>query len=227
LQNGGGESSVGAMSSDEKNAPIFPKPAWIRVRASEGGAYAETLSRLRSHRLHTVCEEALCPNRGHCWGHGRATILILGDRCTRRCRFCHVDKREVLPPDPGEPARVAAAVAASGLREVVLTSVTRDDLPDGGAALWAETIRRVSHADGERTQRKTESTEESGNRGQRPRLQNPLCAHFSSASSVSRTASLRPHTLVADAPSPTTARIVSPALTRSPMPTCAALSAGR
>ena len=119
------------------------KPAWIRVRVSEGEAYLETLSRLRSHRLHTVCEEALCPNRAHCWSHGRATILILGDRCTRRCRFCHVDKREVLPPDPGEPARVAAAVQASGLREVVLTSVTRDDLSDGGAALWAETIRRV------------------------------------------------------------------------------------
>ena len=141
------------MSSDEKNVPALSKPAWIRVRASEGGAYAETLSRLRSHRLHTVCEEALCPNRGHCWSHGRATILILGDRCTRRCRFCHVDKREVLPPDQDEPARVAAAVAASGLREVVLTSVTRDDLPDGGAALWAETIRRVSQIDVAGTQR--------------------------------------------------------------------------
>ena len=119
------------------------KPAWIRVRVSEGDAYMATLGRLRSHKLHTVCEEALCPNRGHCWSHGRATILILGDRCTRCCRFCHVDKREVPPPDLGEPARVAAAVHASGLREVVLTSVTRDDLPDGGAALWAETVLRV------------------------------------------------------------------------------------
>jgi len=127
-------------------AAALAKPHWIRVRVSEGDAYVETLRRLRAHRLHTVCEEALCPNRGHCWSHGRATILILGDRCTRRCRFCHVDKREVPPPDPGEPARVAAAVRDSGLREVVLTSVTRDDLPDGGAALWAETVRRVHEA---------------------------------------------------------------------------------
>jgi lipoic acid synthetase len=123
------------------------KPAWIRVRVAGGDAYMETLGRLRAHRLHTVCEEALCPNRAHCWSHGRATILILGDRCTRRCRFCHVDKREVPPPDPDEPARVAAAVQASGLREIVLTSVTRDDLPDGGAGLWAETIQRVHAID--------------------------------------------------------------------------------
>jgi lipoic acid synthetase len=138
-----------SVRSETQTSAVSPltKPHWIRVRVSEGEAYAQTLARLRAHRLHTVCEEALCPNRGHCWSHGRATILILGDRCTRRCRFCHVDKREVPPPDPGEPARVAAAVQASGLREVVLTSVTRDDLPDGGAALWAETIRRI-HAIG-------------------------------------------------------------------------------
>jgi len=125
---------------------VFVKPAWIRVRLGQGAEYQETLSRLRTHRLHTVCEEALCPNRGHCWSHGRATILILGDRCTRSCRFCNVDKRAVPPPDPDEPARVAAAVAASGLREVVLTSVTRDDLPDGGAGLWAATVRQVHAA---------------------------------------------------------------------------------
>jgi lipoic acid synthetase len=133
-------------NSVRREAGVFTKPAWIRVRLSEGAAYQETLSRLRAHRLHTVCEEALCPNRAHCWSHGRATILILGDRCTRRCRFCHVDKREVPPPDPAEPARVAAAVRDSALREVVLTSVTRDDIPDGGAALWAETIRRIRAA---------------------------------------------------------------------------------
>ncbi len=173
-------------------AAALTKPHWIRVRVSEGEAYTQTLARLRAHRLHTVCEEALCPNRGHCWSHGRATILILGDRCTRHCRFCHVDKREVLPPDPGEPARVAAAVQASGLREVVLTSVTRDDLPDGGAALWAETIRRVSQLDGggtQRAQRKTEGTEKSGHRGQQPRLQNSLRAQSASVLSVSATPS--------------------------------------
>jgi lipoic acid synthetase len=122
------------------------KPAWIRVRAGHGAAYQETLRRLRDLKLHTVCEAALCPNQGHCWSHGHVTILILGDACTRGCRFCHVDKRPVAPPDPDEPAHVAAAVRAGGLKAIVLTSVTRDDLPDGGAAIWAETIQRV-HAD--------------------------------------------------------------------------------
>jgi lipoic acid synthetase len=130
----------------EQAAPCGPKPPWIRVRAGQGAAFEATSVRLRRHGLHTVCEEALCPNRGHCWSHGRATVLILGDRCTRGCRFCNIDKRAVQPPDPDEPARVAAAVQASGLQEIVLTSVTRDDLPDGGASLWAETIRRVRAA---------------------------------------------------------------------------------
>jgi lipoic acid synthetase len=119
------------------------KPPWIRARAGQGGASAATRERLRRHGLHTVCEAAACPNQGVCWEAGRATVLILGDRCTRGCRFCNVDKRPVSAPDPSEPARVAEAVRESGLREVVITSVTRDDLPDGGAALWAETVRRL------------------------------------------------------------------------------------
>lgn len=119
------------------------KPPWIRVRVSQNGDYAETRARLRKHGLHTVCEEAACPNVGTCWACGRATIMILGDRCTRGCRFCTVDKRPVAAPDLSEPTRVAEAVRESGLREVVITSVTRDDLPDGGAALWAETVRRI------------------------------------------------------------------------------------
>ena len=122
------------------------KPPWIRVRIGQGQTFQDTRSRLRAHGLHTVCEEAACPNLGHCWSHGRATIMILGDRCTRGCRFCNVDKRAVLPPDPAEPQRVAAAVKETGLKEVVLTSVTRDDLPDGGAALWAATVRAVHEA---------------------------------------------------------------------------------
>jgi len=125
---------------------VLPKPSWIRVRAGQGAAFEATRDRLRAHGLHTVCEEALCPNRGRCWSHGRATVLILGDRCTRGCRFCNVDKRPVREPDADEPARAAAALRAAGLREVVLTSVTRDDLPDGGAAFWAETIRQVRAA---------------------------------------------------------------------------------
>jgi len=122
------------------------KPPWIRVRIGQNGLFQATKDRLRAHGLHTVCEEAFCPNLGRCWAHGRATMLILGDRCTRGCRFCNVDKREVLPPDPGEPRRVAAAVKETGLKEVVVTSVTRDDLPDGGAALWAETVEAIHAA---------------------------------------------------------------------------------
>ncbi|MBM4163035.1 MAG: lipoyl synthase [Lentisphaerae bacterium] len=122
------------------------KPPWIRVRAGQGGASAATRDRLRRHGLHTVCEAAACPNQGVCWTAGRATVLILGDRCTRACRFCNVDKRPVGAPDSSEPARVAEAVRESGLREVVITSVTRDDLPDGGAACWAETVRRIRAA---------------------------------------------------------------------------------
>ncbi len=122
------------------------KPPWIRVVIGQNDTFIATKNRLRAYGLHTVCEEAFCPNLGRCWKHGRATIMLLGDRCTRGCRFCNVDKRSVLPPDPGEPARVAAAVQETGLKEVVLTSVTRDDLPDGGAAHWARTIEAVHAA---------------------------------------------------------------------------------
>jgi len=122
------------------------KPPWIRVKVGQNGLFQATKERLRAHGLHTVCEEAFCPNLGRCWACGRATVLILGDRCTRGCRFCNVDKRPVLPPDPEEPGRVAAAVKETGLKEVVVTSVTRDDLPDGGAALWAETVEAIRAA---------------------------------------------------------------------------------
>ena len=122
------------------------KPPWIRVKIGQNDVFQATKARLRAHGLHTVCEEASCPNLGRCWAHGRATMLILGDRCTRGCRFCNVDKRVVLPPDPGEPQRVAAAVKETGLKEVVITSVTRDDLPDGGAGLWAQTVEAIHAA---------------------------------------------------------------------------------
>ena len=122
------------------------KPPWIRVKIGQNELFQATKARLRNHNLHTVCEEALCPNLGHCWSHGRATLLILGDRCTRHCRFCNVNKRPTLPPDLSEPQRVVAAIQETHLREVVITSVTRDDLPDGGAAIWAETITRLHAA---------------------------------------------------------------------------------
>ena len=119
------------------------KPPWLRVTIGQNDTFAATRTRLRAYGLHTVCEEAACPNLGRCWRHGRATVMLLGDRCTRGCRFCNVDKRAVLPPDPDEPQRVAQALRETGLKEVVLTSVTRDDLPDGGAAHWARTVEAL------------------------------------------------------------------------------------
>jgi len=129
-----------------QGARSLPKPPWIKVRIGQGPGYARVARILRETRLHTVCEEALCPNKGQCWEHGRATILILGDACTRSCGFCHVSSKRPLPCDADEPTRVAEAVKATGLTDVVITSVTRDDLPDGGAAHWAETVRRVHEA---------------------------------------------------------------------------------
>ncbi|MBN1557374.1 MAG: lipoyl synthase [Lentisphaerae bacterium] len=122
------------------------KPAWLRVRLGGGPEQERVAKIIRRYGLHTVCEEALCPNRGACWANGRATLMILGETCTRACAFCNVSGGRPRPCDPDEPARAAEAVAALGLREVVLTSVTRDDLADGGAAVWADTIRRVHAA---------------------------------------------------------------------------------
>jgi lipoic acid synthetase len=119
------------------------KPAWLKVRLGHGPTYAGIKSLMHEQNLHTVCEEALCPNQGTCWEHRRATIMILGDTCTRGCRFCNVTPGWSGVCDRDEPGRVAKAVAATGLRDVVITSVTRDDLPDGGAGLWAETVRSI------------------------------------------------------------------------------------
>ncbi|WP_142809416.1 lipoyl synthase [Tepidiphilus olei] len=126
-------------------APL-PKPEWIRVRLA-GGEEAERFQQikatLRAHRLHTVCEEASCPNIHECFGKGTATFMILGDVCTRRCPFCDVAHGKPLPPDPAEPEHLAHTVAAMRLRYVVITSVDRDDLRDGGAAHFAACIRAV------------------------------------------------------------------------------------
>src|SRR5215467_3447195 len=110
------------------------KPDWIRVRAASGRGYAATRDIVRAHGLHTVCEEAGCPNIGECWEKAHATMMIMGDTCTRACAFCNV--RTGLPGslDPNEPDRVARAVEKLGLAHVVITSVDRDDLDDGGAA---------------------------------------------------------------------------------------------
>lgn len=120
-----------------------PKPPWLRVRLPAGGAYREVNSLLDHLGLHTVCEEAQCPNKGECFHSGTATFLILGDVCTRRCRFCAVPKGTPQPLDHDEPERVARAVEALRLKYAVITSVTRDDVPDGGAGIFAETIRAI------------------------------------------------------------------------------------
>ncbi|MFB0935315.1 MAG: lipoyl synthase [Propionivibrio sp.] len=120
------------------------KPAWIRVRAgNEVGRFGEIKKMLREQKLHTVCEEAACPNIGECFGRGTATFMILGDICTRRCPFCDVGHGKPLPPDPEEPAHLAGSVAHLKLRYVVITSVDRDDLRDGGAQHFVDVIRAV------------------------------------------------------------------------------------
>ena len=125
------------------DTPVMPKPAWIRVKAPGAQAFDTTRAILRAHRLHTVCEEAACPNIGECWGKRHATVMILGDTCTRACAFCNVRTGRPGPLDPSEPERVSSAIAELGLAHVVVTSVDRDDLPDGGAAHFAGTIRAI------------------------------------------------------------------------------------
>jgi lipoyl synthase len=126
--------------------PPSPKPPWLKVRARTGPNYAELKGLMRDLSLHTVCEEASCPNIYECWDQREATFLILGDRCTRRCGFCDVMTAKPRAVDPDEPRRIASAVRAMGLRFVVVTGVARDDLPDGGASAWAATIRAVRRA---------------------------------------------------------------------------------
>jgi lipoic acid synthetase len=123
----------------------------MRVRAHLGEGYRSTRRLMRTLDLHTVCEEAGCPNIYECWADRTATFMILGDRCTRACGFCLVDTRKPLPLDPHEPSRVAEAVAALGLKHTVVTSVARDDLPDGGAVGFAATIQAIRERNPETT----------------------------------------------------------------------------
>lgn len=119
------------------------KPPWIRARAPGSEGFARTRDRVRALGLHTVCEEAACPNLGECWAKSHATVMILGRLCTRACAFCNVETGRPSPVDPEEPARVAEAAAALGLRHLVITSVDRDDLPDGGASHFVRCIEAV------------------------------------------------------------------------------------
>jgi lipoic acid synthetase len=122
---------------------ILRKPPWIRVRIPAGENYLKIRDLVRQKGLHTVCAEALCPNKGECWAKGTATFMILGDICTRDCRFCGVKTGVPSAVKPGEPEEVAEAVSIMNLKHAVITSVTRDDLPDGGAAVFAGTIGAI------------------------------------------------------------------------------------
>ncbi len=119
------------------------RPPWIKVRAPSGETYQKVKDLMRSKDLHTVCEEAQCPNIGECWGSGTATFLMMGDTCTRSCGFCDIKTGRPSPLDWAEPNRIAQSVRAMNLRHVVITSVNRDDRPDGGAPIFAMVIRRI------------------------------------------------------------------------------------
>ena len=131
------------IEARNSEVPIERKPEWIKTRANMGPEYTRLRALVKSEGLHTVCQEAACPNIFECWEDKEATFLIGGDRCTRRCDFCNIDTGKPLPIDREEPRKVAESVKAMGLRYATITGVTRDDLPDEGAWLYAETIRKV------------------------------------------------------------------------------------
>jgi lipoic acid synthetase len=137
----------GGRTGDEQGVLSFRerKPPWLKVKAPGGPGYRRIQALMRGKGLHTVCEEANCPNIGECWERGTATFMILGDVCTRRCGFCNVKSGVPEIVDRAEPLRVAYAVSQMGLKHCVVTSVDRDDLPDGGAGIFAETIRAIRH----------------------------------------------------------------------------------
>ena len=139
-----------ALRHPEKQArpdsPVLKKPDWLRVKAPGSAGYNATREIVKSHGLVTVCEEAACPNIGECWTVSHATMMIMGDTCTRACAFCNVKTGLPQALDPTEPARVADAVAKMGLKHVVITSVDRDDLDDGGALHFAQVVRAIRQA---------------------------------------------------------------------------------
>ena len=124
---------------------VTRKPTWLRARLPGGPGYHAVRQLVEHHGLHTVCQSAQCPNLGECWARGTATVMILGNICTRSCNFCAIQTGRPTELDFGEPARVADAVARRNLRHVVITRVARDELADGGAGVWAATIRAVRH----------------------------------------------------------------------------------
>jgi lipoic acid synthetase len=141
-----GAAKTGRIPIKVVGAPALAKPSWIRVRVSQGETFRGVKQILREQGLHTVCEEAACPNIGECFGQGTATFMVLGDLCTRRCPFCDVAHGRPAAPDAQEPRKLAETVARLRLNYVVITSVDRDDLRDGGAAHFAQCIRAVREA---------------------------------------------------------------------------------
>ncbi len=129
--------------SESKSDQFLRKPAWLKTRVPAGKNFTEVKEIVEKHKLHTICSSGHCPNMSECWGAFTATLMILGDICTRACKFCNVKTGKPLPADPDEPQRVADSVSLMKLKHVVLTSVDRDDLPDGGAGIWAATIRAI------------------------------------------------------------------------------------
>ena len=129
-----------------ESRPRAPKPPWLRVKAPTSLEYQQTRKLMRDLNLHTVCEEAACPNIGECWSQKHATMMILGDTCTRACAFCNVKTGKPDALDPEEPGHVAEAVRSLGLKHVVFTSVDRDDMEDGGANHWVAVIKAVRAA---------------------------------------------------------------------------------
>jgi len=132
-----------APISPENNTRKLAKPEWIRVKAPQSEGYKSTRDLMRTNKLHTVCEEAACPNIGECWSKGHATVMILGDTCTRACAFCNIKTGVPNPVDADEPRHLAEAVGKLGLNHVVITSVDRDDLEDGGANQFAKCIEYI------------------------------------------------------------------------------------
>jgi len=139
------DTTADALVRNPAHADTTRKPAWLRAKLPSGAGYSAVRHLVDGHHLHSVCQSAQCPNLGECWSRGTATVMILGNICTRSCNFCAIATGRPAEPDLGEPARVADAVAKMGLRHCVVTSVARDELPDGGASVWAATIRAIRH----------------------------------------------------------------------------------
>ena len=131
--------------SDTTISKRIPKPSWLRVKLPTGETYKKVRKIVSDHKLHTICESGHCPNMGECWGAGTATFMILGNICTRSCGFCSVSTGKPEPVDHFEPSKVAQSVKLMNVKHAVITSVDRDELKDGGATIWAETVRAIRH----------------------------------------------------------------------------------